>query len=142
MWKGALQVTVYFCLDDRNGLSFNNRRQSRDGAVLEDIRSRVPGELLIDPMSTKLIQEAEIPFCIALPDLEEALPGVHYFAEARQPGDWLRFAEEVVLYRWNRHYPADRWFDIDLIAMGFLLADTADFPGTSHEKITREVFTR
>ena len=135
-------MTLYFCLDDRNGLGFNHRRQSRDAAVLEDIHSRMTGELLIDPLSQRLLQETEIPYCIALAELTESLPGVHYFVEQREPGDWVALADRVVLYRWNRHYPADRWFDIDLSAMGFSMTDTADFSGKSHEKITREVYER
>lgn len=133
---------LYFCVDDRGGLGFNHRRQSRDAAVLADIRSRVTGELLVDPMSRVLMAQAEIPCCIALPDWDQPMPGVHYFVEDRQPGDWVGAAETVVLYRWNRHYPADRWFNIDLQAMGFHLAETMDFPGTSHETITREVYAR
>jgi len=48
----------------------------------------------------------------------------------------------VVCYRWNRHYPADQYFDIDLSAMGFALSESEDFPGKSHEKITREVYVK
>lgn len=135
-------MTVYFCLDERNGLSFNKRRQSRDAAVLGDISSRLSGELLIDPMSVSMVQEAEIPYCIALPELTEKIPDVHYFVESRQPGDWVSLADQVVLYRWNRHYPADRWFTLDLLSMGFTLQQTMEFPGTSHEIITREVYTK
>ena len=57
-------MNLYICLDDRNGLRFNKRRQSRDTAVLEDIRSRLTGDLLIEPFSEKLIREAEIPYVL------------------------------------------------------------------------------
>ena len=30
-------MTIIVCLDDKNGLSFNNRRQSRDKILIEDI---------------------------------------------------------------------------------------------------------
>ena len=30
-------MTIILCLDDKNGLSFNNRRQSRDKILIEDI---------------------------------------------------------------------------------------------------------
>ena len=33
-------MTLYFCLDDHNGMLFNHRRQSRDAAVLEDMKRR------------------------------------------------------------------------------------------------------
>ena len=135
-------MTLYFCLDDRNGMLFNHRRQSRDAAVMADIRSRLEGELLIDPISQKLAEAAEIPYCFALPELTQPIPGAHFFVEERVPGDWVGRASTVVLYRWNRHYPADRYFDIDLSAMGFVLSETVDFPGRSHETITREVYRK
>jgi len=130
------------CLDERNGMLFNHRRQSRDSAVLEDIRSRVTGELGIDPMSRKLVAGAGIPYLFVLPEITEPIEGLHFFVEARKPGQWVGFASTVVLYRWNRRYPADMYFDIDLEAMGFHCVETAEFPGTSHEKITREVYVR
>ena len=32
-------MTVFICLDDKNGMLFNHRRQSRDKAVIEDMLS-------------------------------------------------------------------------------------------------------
>ena len=135
-------MTLYFCLDDRNGLAFNHRRQSRDSAVLGDIQANLEGNLLIDPISCKLVEAAGIPWCLAPESLPEESAGLSYFVEDRQPGDWVQQADKVVVYRWNRHYPADRWFDVDLNTMGFTLEETMEFPGTSHRKITREVYVK
>lgn len=135
-------MTLYFCLDIRGGMAFNYRRQSRDRAVLADIRSRLEGELYIDPISRRLIEAAEIPCCYAPEEITEDMGGCHFFVEDRTPGDWVGFASTVVLYHWNRHYPADQFFTIDLPAMGFALAERVDFPGTSHETITREVYVK
>lgn len=129
-------MTLYICLDDRNGLRFNRRRQSRDAALLEDIRSRLAGPLLIDSFSEKLIREAEIPY--VLPP-ETALD---CFAEDVPSEALLESCSSVVIYRWNRHYPADVRWEPDLEERGFLLAETTEFPGTSHEKITREVYVK
>lgn len=127
-------MTLYICLDDRNGLKFNKRRQSRDAALLEDIRSQLTGKLCIDPYSEKLIQEAEIPY-ILLPETADA-----FFAEDIPSEEILAQTEKIVIYRWNRHYPADIRWEPDLAAMGFALQETTEFAGTSHEKITREVY--
>lgn len=128
-------MTVYVCLDDRNGMLFNNRRQSRDRAVLEDIRVSVSGTLTIDAFSEKLIAPAEIPFVLG-----EPAPGVHFFLENRKASEILPMAERVVIYRWNRAYPGDFRFDGDL--SGFTLRSTEEFPGKSHERITKEVYVR
>ena len=127
-------MTLYICLDDRNGLQFNKRRQSRDAAALEDIRSQLTGDLLIDPFSEKLIRETEIPYVLA-PET-----AMDYFAENIPAPEVLEETCKIVIYRWNRHYPSDIRWEPDLTAMGFTLKETTQFPGTSHEKITREVY--
>lgn len=129
-------MTLYICLDDRNGLQFNKRRQSRDSAVLEDIRSRITGNLLIDPFSEKLIREGSIPYVLPPETAED------FFAENVPSHELLEKTGKIVIYRWNRHYPADVRWEPDLAAMGFVERETAEFPGTSHEKITREVYER
>jgi len=129
-------VTLYICLDDRNGLRFNKRRQSRDSALLEDIRSQLTGPLLIEPFSEKLIREAGIPYVLP-PET-----GEDFFAEDVPGEELLAGCSTVVIYRWNRHYPADVRWEPDLEARGFALKETVEFPGSSHEKITREVYVK
>lgn len=129
-------MTLYICLDDRNGLKFNNRRQSRDSAVLEDIRRQLTGSLLIDSFSEKLIQEAGIPYVLPPETAED------FFAEDIPSDEILGKTSKLVIYRWNRHYPSDVRWEPDLAGMGFSLGETTEFPGTSHEKITREVYER
>lgn len=128
-------MTIYVCLDDRNGMLFNNRRQSRDAAVLADIRGSLPDRLTIDPFSEKLIREAGIPYLLAGDTLPE---DAHFFAEARAVAPLLTQGTMLVVYRWNRHYPADVRFDADL--SGFPLQSTREFPGKSHDTITKEVY--
>ena len=129
-------MTLYICLDDRNGLRFNKRRQSRDIAVLEDIRRCLTGPLLIESFSEKLIREAEIPYVLPPEQAED------FFLEDAPGEEVLSRCEKVVIYRWNRHYPGDVHWNPDLEERGFSLAETAEFPGKSHEKITREVYVK
>ena len=134
--KGGKSMTLYICLDERNGLQFNKRRQSRDSAVLEDIRSQLSGSLLIEPFSEKLIREAEIPYVLA-PETSK-----DYFAENIPAQEVLEKTSKMVIYRWNRHYPSDIRWEPEPESLGFSLQETYEFPGTSHEKITREVYVR
>ena len=129
-------MTLYICLDDRNGLQFNKRRQSRDRAVLEDIRSRISGMLLIEPFSEKLIREAEIPYVLPPETAED------FFAETLPSEEVLENTKRLVIYRWNRHYPSDVRWEPDLGSLGFVLTETGEFAGASHEKIIREVYER
>ena len=133
---------TYVCLDDRWGMLFNRRRQSRDSAVLEDIRAQLPGALTIDPFSEKLIQAAQIPYILAGEDLDAPPKDTHFFAEVRSAGELLPLTDKLVIYRWNRHYPADVRWDVDPAEAGFTLTERHEFSGSSHETITKEVYVR
>lgn len=137
-----MAMTLYVCLDDRCGMLFNKRRQSRDAAVLEDIRAALPEVLTIDPFSEKLIQGASIPYILAPEEAEAMDPDCHFFVENRSAAQLLPLADRLVIYRWNRHYPADTHWDADPAGLGFTLTETLEFPGKSHEKITKEVYTK
>lgn len=47
---------------------------------------------------------------------------------------------EMVLCHWNRKYPSDKFFEIDLKKEGFKKTSTEDIKGSSHKKITIEVW--
>ena len=50
-------MIVCLCLDDREGLFFNHRRQSRDRAVFQDVGETVgQGRLWVHPYSLPLLQ--------------------------------------------------------------------------------------
>ena len=48
--------------------------------------------------------------------------------------------QKIILYRWNRVYPADLYFDIDL--KNWHIKESNDFAGSSHDKITEEVYVK
>ena len=51
-------MTVVLCADDRGGLSFHGRRQSRDRLVYEDLLSQAAGRLLwMEPCSRPLFPQ-------------------------------------------------------------------------------------
>lgn len=73
--------------------------------------------------------------------LDRAQAGDFCFVEDRSPAPWLDRLEEVRLYRWGRVYPADVWLGLDL-ADGWALVSQEQFPGWSHDTITKEVYRR
>ena len=53
-------MDVFVCLDDRNGMLFNHRRQSRDREVIQDMLDSLDGKpLYIRPYSQVLFQGRE-----------------------------------------------------------------------------------
>lgn len=132
-------MTVYFCLDDRGGMLFGGRRQSRDAALLADLAAGVPLVLTIDPFSEKLIAAAGIPYVLAGEVLAE---DAHFFLENRIPDTVVPSADTLVIYRWNRHYPSDVRWEKAPADFGFTLSETTEFAGKSHDAITKEVYVK
>ncbi len=130
-------MDIIVCLDDKGGMLFNKRRQSKDRAVLEDMKGCLSAPLTIDAFSEKLFADTGIDYRVGEP--EES--GV-FFAENVKISEIVDTCTRIVIYKWNRIYPSDFKFDIDLPKEGFVLKSTKDFAGTSHEKITREIYER
>ena len=133
-------MTLILCLDDRGGMSFNRRRQSRDAAILEDIRASLTGPLLVTAYSVPLLEEAKIPWALMadpLPEEGQCFPEI-----GPVPQELLDRASALVIYRWNRLYPSDVLWDTDPASLGFVRTQTLEFAGRSHERITKEVYTK
>lgn len=135
-------MTVFVCVDDQNGMMFNHRRQSRDRAVLERMLAQVGhGRLWLSPYSAKLFDDdprvrADDQFLL------RAAEGDHCFIEDGSLLCVESKIERLIIYRWNRRYPADVYFDIPLAEHGWRLVESHDFAGTSHERVTEEVYER
>lgn len=129
------------CVDARGGMLFNRRRQSQDRLLREDLLTEAAGRPLW--MSAySLRQFPDPPDNLRAAENFPALAGSGEFCffEDCDPAPWLEHAEEILLYCWNRAYPADVYFPLPLA--GWTLARREDFPGYSHETITKEVYRR
>ncbi len=132
-------MKLILCADDRNGLSFGGKRQSRDRAVCDKIRSlTAEGRLWMNEYSAKLFSDPdEISVC---PDcLKLAGENDWCFAENLDVTPYLPSVRMLVVFNWNRHYPADLYLTLP---EGLCCIRKEDFPGNSHEKITMEVYVR
>ena len=132
-------MTLIVCVDDRLGMAFNGRRQSRDKAVCQDmLKLAAESRLWIEEGSRRLFEGLEGPVCCAEDWTEQAQEGDFCFVENRPLAPLANKITTLVLYRWNRTYPADLRFDLPL--ENWRQTGVTEFPGTSHERITREVY--
>ena len=136
-------MTVFVCIDDRGGMMFNKRRQSRDSRVIEDIvRTVDDGVLYISDFSEILFEESDASV-ISVPDpLCSAGNDAFVFIENLHLGEHLDKIDRLIIYKWNRKYPYDFAIDIDPTTAGYKRRSVREFVGTSHDKITREVWKR
>lgn len=136
-------MNVIVCIDDRGGMMFNGRRQSRDRNLYADIVSYVPvGRLYMGEYSRSLFADCGVPFVATDAFLDIAASGDYCFVEDKALLPYADKIESVTVYHWNRHYPSDVMFDIDLSKAGFKLTTIKEFEGYSHEKITKEIYVK
>ena len=126
------------CVDNQMGMTFNHRRQSQDRVLRQRVLERAGGKLWMNEFSAKQFTEALEIIHIDEHCLEKCPNDAYCFVENLPVRDLE--PEQILLYRWNRTYPADTYFDLPL--EGWTLCGTADFSGSSHERITEEVYIR
>ena len=120
---------------------FNHRRLSRDRRVCEKILDYSnEKELWMNAYSRKLFTDLTDINSIQVD--EEFLDKSQSicFVENQDITPYLPKIDTLVLFQWTRDYPADFFFTVDLSQWN--LISTEDFEGTSHEKITMEVYKK
>lgn len=132
-------MIAIICVDDKFGMMFNNRRQSRDAVVIQKIMEITKDHTLwmgsyssaLFPNTTKICVDDDFP--------AKAKTGEYCFVEDKELLPFAGEIEKIILFRWNRIYPSDKTLDIDL--SGRTLIESSEFAGKSHAKITMEVFS-
>lgn len=133
-------MKLIFCIDNKNGMMFGGKRQSRDKILYENILAKVNGSRLwMSSYSAPLFSgESKI----LIDDNYEAKAEENDYCFIEDKGYQINECKEIIIYKWNRLYPSDKTLNIDLKANGFKLTSKRDFKGNSHEKITEEIYER
>ena len=131
-------MKLIFCIDDNNGIMFNNRRQSRDSVLCERVAALCEGSVLwMSEYSAKLFEDAD--GLKADNDyMTKAGDDDFCFVEDRSLTPFKDRISGIYLFYWNRRYPADVFFDLPLSE--YEMISQEDFPGYSHDKITLQKY--
>lgn len=135
-------MNIIVCIDDHNGMMFNKRRVSQDKLVREDILNNLHGKkLMMNSYSFHMFKEEDT-------SLIEVIDNLPVFT------DCFQFIEDIdislkekeidllIIYYWNRKYPSDFSFKIDMNKQEWKLISEKEFVGNSHDKITKRVFEK
>lgn len=133
-----MKVIVF--LDDRNGMLFNKRRQSRDQTVIEKISRICQNKVLwMKEYSFTLYGNLEgVKVRCDQDFLKKAADEEYVLVETENLESVSDQIQELIVFRWNRVYPADVFLDIDLSCWNKI--EESEFPGNSHEKITLQKY--
>ena len=130
------------CVDDGMGMMFNKRRVSRDEAVIKRIIEIADNKRIwMSQYSYPLFENIKAGNIVAADlFLEKASNNEYCFIENVSTADYENKIDKIILFRWNRSYPSDVKFDIDL--NGWKLNSSEEFAGKSHGCITMEVYSK
>ncbi len=132
-------MIVIACVDQNNGMLFHRRRQSKDRAVRGDILRMLNGKTLwMNAYSYGQFGEDDGNFCVEEEFLSKAGAGEYCFVEDQMADE--KMIEKLILYRWDKVYPADRRLEFDLGE--WKPEEFMQMQGYSHAVITREVYLR
>lgn len=137
-------MNLIVCLEEKNGMMFNKRRLSQDVVIREDIYNNLEGKnLIMNNYSFKMFQKDN---CNKNIVVSENLPVDNnedfQFIEDKQLSKYEDKIDKLIVYYWNRRYPSDLKFDINLSNDVWKVISEIEFPGKSHEKITKKIFLK
>lgn len=135
-------MNVIVCIDDNYGMMFNKRRLSKDITLTKKIAEITKSsKLWLNKYSYSLFEQLNTSnINVDENYLAEATNGEFCFVEDKELKPYEKWIENLIVFRWNRSYPADQTLDIDLSK--WRLSKTNEFEGNSHEKITMEVYVK
>lgn len=136
-------MILILCLDDNNGMMFNNRRLSQDKKIRERILKITSGsKLFMNSYSYNQFKNENFNNIIVDEDFLKNASKSHYcFVENTNVSDYLNKVEKIIIYKWNRKYPSDVKLELNLKDSVFKLNQSTNFQGNSHTKISEEVYT-
>lgn len=131
-------MILVICVDKNNGIMFNNRRQSRDKELIKRIMS-MNKRVWINSFSKELF-EGYSNVCVDDNFKDKVGSEDICFVENVSLSEFVNEADKIILYNWNREYPADTHLDISL--SDWQLTCESEFVGNSHDKITEQIYVR
>lgn len=136
-------MKIIVCLDDKNGMLFHNRRQSKDRVLIEKVLELTRDSTLwMHSYSQTLFERTLDKICVDDCFLEKAGQGEYCFVENADVAPYNASVEELIVFRWNRIYPTDLNFPIELLNDFQKRDEIFSFSGNSHDKITVEVYDK
>lgn len=154
-------MKIIVCTANNKGILFNKRRVSKDEEVIVDI-FRNATVIRVSEYSRKLFDEyigkvrellnsCDIRYAdgryhivedksnSVIDDKKKVTSQDEYYFVEEEIKDFSK-VDEIIIYRWNRDYPADAFFKFN--EKKFELQESKDFAGKSHERITRDIWKR
>ena len=135
-------MNIIVCIDKNNGMLFNHRRQSMDKIVRQHILMDGRDSVLWMNDYTASQFEKPLPDFVHVDNdfLDKAGTDDYVFVENSAIIPYNDKIKDIIIYNWNRIYPADMHLDIDLNNSSRKLVSEETFPGNSHDEILKQIY--
>lgn len=135
-------MNIIVCIDKNNGMLFNHRRLSMDRIVRQHILMDSRDSVLWMNDYTASQFEKPLPDFIHVDNdfLNKADTDDYVFVENSAIVPYNDKINDIIVYNWNRVYPADIYLDIDLSNSSRKLVYEESFPGNSHDEIIKRIY--
>lgn len=131
-------MKAFICIDDDNGILFNNRRLSKDKVLIQWIMDYIDGKSIWMRSYSQELFDGYKNIKVADDYLDKADTEDYCFVEDDKLAAYLEKADTIFVCRWNRRYPSDLKFENCLSIDKWSKSIIDEFKGSSHEKITIE----
>lgn len=133
-------MILILCVDKDYGMLFNHRRLSQDKNMMVDMADMIKDEkLYMNSYSYELYKNLGCQNIIVDEQLDK--DNGYCLIENQTITKLNDVIKEVVIYNWNRKYPADLYFPYSLLE-GWDIKECYEFVGNSHDTITKTVYER
>ena len=133
-------LKIAICIEKSGGILFGGKRLSQDSVLRNKLIELVgDGKLYMNEYSAKQFDSND-----KLQVCEDFLlsAGENDICFIENTEVSLNDVSKIFLFNWNRDYPADTYFEFEPKESDFKRIKKEDFVGSSHKKITLEVYRR
>lgn len=124
-------LTVAICIDEKGGMLFGGKRQSKDRILIKNLLELCQGTIHITDFSRALFSEHEEKIMVSKKPYKKCDKGDVCFIEDVPFSDFQTDVDRLIIYKWNRHYPSDTVLNIEPESLGLKLVSSVDFAGSS-----------
>ena len=138
-------ISFIVCIEDRYGISFNKRLIGRDKFVDEYLEEKLTkSKVFADQNYINYVKNCRIKNIKdqRISDLVNSKEEITIFCSSKESLEYLENADEIVIFYWNRRYPADLYLDYDIVANDYCLSERVeDIEGSTHI-LTKEIWRK
>lgn len=139
--KTMKSLSVAVCVDERGGMTFFGKRQSRDRVLIQELLDSTKGKVYIRKFSSLLFEGHEDRIVVCEDPFSGAGDDDVIFIEDMPLKDKTNEIDRLIVYCWGKVYPSDKKLGFKPEEC-FRAIESSEFAGSSHDKITKTVYKK